>query len=203
MSRLRTLARSAALLAFASLTLAACGDDDPSGPSLPGEGQFNLTVDAGSQDTTFTGAALFGSAEGEFVLELGTLAEGPAHAAAFFIHDGAARPAVGNYTMFDMTGNGDPTASQFGAVLFIDDEENTWVFGSTGGTFRVTKSSAEQFAGSFTLEAEGCAMGDDCEDPEARVPVEIRGTFNASAADETNARRASTQIQSIRALPRR
>lgn len=203
MSRLRTLARSAALLAFASLSLAACGDDGPTGPKLPGEGQFSLTVDAGAEDTTFTGAALFGSVDGDFLVELGTLSTGSAQANVYFFRAGADRPAVGNYTIADVTGEDDPAPSQFGAVIFIEDEENTWVFGSTSGTFRVTRSSAEQLGGSFTLEAEGCAIGDDCTDPEARLPVEVRGTFNASLADEVNERRVSTQVQSIRVLPRR
>lgn len=176
--------RSIKWMALAAVAvLAACGGDDD-GSTGPGNGGGPTTFSAdvtGDVQTKVKGAALFGTKEDEaqgklFGLEMAESGEG--ESVIQIIRIGGAVPANGTYTITDAL-NGNPQDGDFVAMAFDSDNGNpVAIFVATGGTLKVTSSSANAFKGTFTFDAQGGLF----EDPENTLTIKVAGTFNASPA---------------------
>lgn len=178
----------------ATVTLAACGSDDNStGPGNPGGSSgFTAKVSGDVQVPSVKGAALFGTAvdeaQGEvFGLEMSETGAGGS--LIQIVRLGGQVPGVGTYDIKDAL-NTTPGSGEFVATAF--DTENgqpAAIFVATGGTLKVTQSSATAFKGTFTFDAQGGLFSD----PETTLNITVEGTFNASPAT------GAIQITSLRA----
>lgn len=172
---IRNIARSAALLAFASFTLAACGDD-ATGPKGPAAGAARLAI-SGDADTSFTGQAAFGvgdSGEGKvFGLVVGSEEIG-----VVLVRAGD-RPAAGTYNVADATDETEDPASDFGAMLISETTEGSGFFVSRSGSVKITSSSAGSVGGSFTMVMDGILQAPG-EANGTEGTITVSGTFNAN-----------------------
>lgn len=185
--------RSIKWMALATVVaLAACGgDDDGTGPGNGG-GAASFSADVtGDVQTKVKGAALFGQHDDEaqgklFGLEMAETGEG--ESLIQIIRLGGEVPAVGTYQISDAI-NTEPGNGDFVAMAF--DSENgspSAIFVATGGTLRVTSSSATAFKGTFTFDAQGGLF----EDPENTLTIKVTGSFHATPG--------TPQLQAIKAL---
>ncbi len=166
----------------AAVVLAACGGDDNggTGPGNGGKAGFSAEV-TGDVETSVEGAALFGTKADEaqgllFGVEMAETGEG--ESVIQIIRIGGAVPAVGDYQITDAL-NGNPQNGDFVAMAFdSEDGTPTAIFVATGGTLKVTSSSATAFKGTFTFDAQGGLF----EDPENTLTINVAGSFNASPA---------------------
>lgn len=178
----------------ATVTLAACGDDNGStgpGPGNPGSSGFSAKVSGDVQVPSVKGAALFGTAvdeaQGEvFGLEMSE--SGSGGSLIQIVRLGGQVPAVGTYDIKDAL-NTTPGSGDFVATAFdTDNGQPAAIFVATGGTLKVTQSSATAFKGTFTFDAQGGLFSD----PETTLNITVEGTFNASPAT------GAIQITSLR-----
>lgn len=175
--------RSIKYLALAAaVTLAACGDDNGGTGPGNGGGKASFSADVtGDVETSVKGAALFGVKEDEaqgrlFGVEMAE--SGAGESLIQIIRIGGAVPANGTYQITDAV-NGNPQDGDFVAMAFDSDNGTpTAIFVATGGTLKVTSSSATAFKGTFSFDAQGGLF----EDPETTLTIKVAGSFNAGPA---------------------
>ncbi|HSB52924.1 MAG TPA: hypothetical protein VLD58_01150 [Gemmatimonadales bacterium] len=168
----------------ATVVLAACGGDGngSTGPGNGGATSFSAEV-TGDVQTSVRGAALFGTRADEaqgmlFGVEMAE--SGAGESVIQIIRLGGEVPAVGTYQIVDAL-NGNPQNGDFVAMAFDSDNgQPTAIFVGTGGTLRVTSSSATAFKGTFTFDAQGGLFSD----PETTLTIKVDGSFHATPAPE-------------------
>ncbi len=181
------------LALFSTLLLAACGD----GGTGPGSAASHVTTVRGDKAHDLTGAASFGStndpADPGFAILLDTPSEG-----TFMIlgRVNNARPAVGTYQV-GAVDQGEPDPAKFYGSLSVTlpDQTPAFLYYTTGGTVRVTKSTDARVEGTFELDAVGLNLGD----PETPLTVRITGTFAADKAPDAPALHATATRVLVRA----
>jgi hypothetical protein len=177
----------------ATVVLAACGGDDNggTGPGNGGASSFSAKVTGDVQIPSVKGAALFGTRADEaqgmlFGVEMAE--SGAGESVIQIIRIGGAVPAVGTYQIVDAL-NGNPQDGDFVAMAFDSDNGTpSAIFVGTGGTLKVTSSSASAFKGTFTFDAQGGLFSD----PETTLTINVAGSFHATPAPD------GIQLQSIR-----
>lgn len=180
MSRIRTLT----LAALAAFTLAACGDDDASGPKLPAQGNARLTLTAEGQDTTVDVDAFFGKDWDEseqnrvFAIAIGA---GSENLTVVMARPDTTQPGVGDLTVADLTGETEVPDDELQVALVMADETTLGMFVGKSGTVRVTRSSAQALAGTIDMVVEGLVWIDGSDVP-TEITMDVTGTFNATPA---------------------
>lgn len=162
-------------MAVAALALAACSDDNGTGPDGNGDG-YNVTI-TGAVQATAKGQAWFGADEDfegneVFMLLLGS--ETSTHT-IMLGREGTTRPAVGTYAVTD----GELEDGSFSGLYIqsIGDDEGMMYF-TQSGTIQVTESTSSRLKGTIQLQA--VSLFGDPEDPSERVT--ITGSFDARKA---------------------
>lgn len=192
---LRTL-RVAALAALVPLA-AACSDDDASGPRQPQLGSYRMTL-AGDHAATHSGAAIFGvDGEGEdqyFGVVLGVDEDDLAN--LIFLRSGTARLAVGTHQVANTFDSEPDDAEDVEVLLGIGNTTSSTVgfLDGQSGTITVTRSTADELAGTFSITARGLIERNGGTAQPATV--QISGAFNAEGvADPSSARMRLSRVR--------
>lgn len=161
-------------MAVAALALAACGDDNGTGPGENSDG-YNITI-TGAVQATAKGQAWFGADEDfegneAFVIMLGS--ETSTHT-ILLGREGTTRPAVGTYTITD----GELEDGSFSGLYIQSVGEEGMMYFTQSGTIQVTESTSSRLKGTIQLQA--VSLFGDPEDPSERVT--ITGSFDARKA---------------------
>ena len=201
-SRIRTLT----LAALAAFTLAACGDDDASGPKLPAQGNARITLAAEGEDTTMNVDAFFGKDWDEseenrvFGIAIGAASE---NLTIVMARPDTTQPGVGNLAIANLTDEAEDPASQLQVALVMADETSMGVFVGKSGTVRITRSSAQALAGTVDMVVEGLVWIDGSDVP-TEITMDVTGTFNATPApagavsSALEARVSGLRVKSVR-----
>ena len=163
--------------------LAACGGDDDKNPAGPGNGggtdvngSFSAAV-TGGLTHQFTGEAGFASVNDDeqraFLLALSTPDDEENNVGAFiFSRENHAIPGNGQYVI---SGDAETaTENEFLVMGVIEDAQNGYLCGATGGTLNVTSSAATRVRGNFEMTMECVELGASEE-----ILVEVSGTFDS------------------------
>lgn len=192
---LRTL-RVAALAALVPLA-AACSDDDPSGPRQPALGSYRMTL-AGDHAATHSGAAVFGvDGEGEeqyFGVILGVDEDDLAN--LIFLRSGAERLTAGTHQVANTFDSEPDDAEDVEVLLGIGNTSSSTVgfLDGESGTITVTRSTADELAGTFSITARGLIERNGGTAQPATV--QITGAFNAEGvADPSSARMRLSRVR--------
>lgn len=185
---LRTL-RLAAVAALVPL-VAACSDDDSNGPRQPQLGTYRMTL-AGDHTGSHSGEAVFG-VDGEgagqyFGVVLGIDEQDLAN--LIFLRSGTERLAVGTHQVANTTDSEQDDAEDVEVLLGIGNSSSTTVgfLDGRSGTITVTRSTAEELAGTFTITAQGLIERDGGTAQPATV--QVSGAFNAEGVAEPSSAR--------------
>ena len=201
-SRIRTLT----LAALAAFSLAACSDDDASGPKVPAQGNARITLEAEGQDTTMNVDAFFGKDWDEsgqsrvFAIAIGASNE---NMTLVMARPDTTRPAIGNLTVGDLTGDSEIPDDELQVALVMADESTLGAFVGKSGTVRITRSTAQSLAGTIDLVVEGLVWIEGSDIP-TEVTMDVTGTFNASpapagaASSALQARISALRIKGVR-----
>ena len=193
MHALRTL-RLAALAAFLPLA-AACSDDDANGPSQPSLGAYRMRL-TGDHVASHSGEAAFGvDGEGEnqyFGVVLGTDESDLAN--LIFLRAGTTRFPVGTHDVANTTDTQADDPQDIEVLLGLGNTGSSLVgfLDGESGTITVTKSTATELAGSFTIVAKGLIERNGGTAQPATV--QISGAFNAEAVTGTALRGVRVKV---------
>ena len=175
-TQIRTLAVTA--IAFVGV---GCGSDSGNGPLGPEVFGYTAQVQ-GDVSRTVGGDAVFGRSEDPYYGEVFVVALAVPGSDGFIAlaRKNTARPAVGSYTIADVTENDVEELPQdefFAFYVTGTGEALDAVFLGTAGTVTVTGSSARALSGSFQFDA----LGFETDDPTSELTVRLSGSFTARA----------------------
>lgn len=187
MSIARTL-RLATLGALAAATMA-CSDSTGPGTPAAGTARFTLTGDYAARHT---GLAVFGvdgpAGSRYFGLILGADADDMANIA--ILRNGTARLEVGVHEIANTSDDTPDGEGDIEVLVGVGNDTSSVVgfFDGKSGTIRVTRSTPEVLAGTFTIVARGLLEQDGGTAESAEV--EVTGAFTAVAVDAAPVSRA-------------